>query len=251
MVRATWRPRTVAEMSRQKRRNSSMRESRTLKVGWSIAWLWIVVLLVLPNCSFHPAFVGGPGDNLDTGPEPRSSAIFCDIEMVLGRHCASATEKAMGIRLAEAALALNTGQSSNIALDDSPTALASCSGEPQAIVFRDAFPDGTLTCLNCGSVIGTTSYPDVNAACVARCEDFFGVPNEDGSLTPDNPPDPSVATFCAAHAHASTNFPLDSCFEDACTSGGTPNAGFADPRRVPEPVVWQDLIGVAAASNNL
>jgi hypothetical protein len=49
----------------------------------------------------------------------------------------------------------------------------------------------------------------------------------------------------------STNAPLDRCFADACSSGGTPTPGFVDPRRVPEAVVWQDLIGVSAAGNNL
>src|SRR3989475_9531709 len=103
MVRATSRRRTVAETGFQKRRVSSMRDTRKLKVGWSTWVRWAVVLLVLPNCTFH-AVSSGPGDNLKTGPQPRSTAIFCDIETVLpGRHCASETDKAMGIRLAAAA----------------------------------------------------------------------------------------------------------------------------------------------------
>jgi hypothetical protein len=209
-----------------------------------IGWYWVLGLLVLPNCTFNPGGLG-PGPNLWPGSTPRADAIFCDIEKPLGRHCASDMEKVLGIRLSEAALALNTGRTSSIGLDYSADALSRCSGEPEAVEFQGAFPEGFSVCVNCGGVVWTASYPDVNAACVARCEDFFGTTTSDGTIIPENPPDPSVVSFCTAHAKASTSFPLDGCFAGACSEAGTLNADFVDPRRTPEPVFWRDLIGVA------
>jgi hypothetical protein len=214
-------------------------------------WFWALALLVLPNCvDFHAGLVLPP--NLNPGSLPRTSTIFCDIEKPLGRHCASETEKITGVRFAAAAVALNAGlPGGNIGLDDSPDALARCNGEPEAATFQGQFPEGYSVCLNCSDVIGTAPYPDVNAACVAQCEDFFGTILDDGLVIPDNPPDPSVRAFCLSHARASTNFPLNDCFADACSPAGTLRQDFVDPRRNPEPVVWRDLIGVAASGGTL
>lgn len=227
-----------------------MRASLKPGHGWALtAWFWISVLLVLPNCSFEsPA--GSPGPNLDPGSMPRDSAIFCDIEKE--RHCASPTEKAMGIRLAAAAMALNTGQSgSNIGLDESPEARARCNGEPEAVIYYGAFPRGYASCVNCGEVVGSPQYPDANQACIAQCEDFFGSLAPDGTLIPDNPPVLANRIYCESHARASTNQPLGSCFAGACTAGGAERPDFADPRRIPEPVDWINLIGTTANGNNL
>jgi hypothetical protein len=214
----------------------------------SVGWFWVGVLLVLPNCSFHPGFVG-PGDNLSKGAAPHSSAIFCDIEA--SRHCSTAEERGMGIRLASAAVALNKGDSNPIGLDDSPAALARCGGVAEAVVFRGAFPEGFGVCLNCGDVIGTATYPDVNTACVAQCEDFVGTTASDGTIIPENPPSADTAAYCGSHAKASTNFPNDGCFAGACTTAGALDTAFPDPRRVPEPITWGDLVGVTAAGNTL
>ncbi len=215
-----------------------------------IGWFWAGVLLVLPNCGLNSTGTGPPltnPPNLNAGSAPRSDAIFCDIEKPLGRHCATAMEKTIGISLSDAAVALNEGRTSSIALDYSAASLANCGGEPEAVEFQGTFPEGLPVCVNCGEVItGVESYPDVNAACRARCYDFFGTTSSDGTLIPDNPPSPTNKAFCDAQAKASTNFPLDNCFAGVCGDGGTLIPGFFDPRRKPEPVIWADLIGTAA-----
>ncbi len=222
-----------------------MRDFLRRRVRWSIGWLWAAVaLLALPNCTFNVMGLGPLPRNLDPGPAPHTSTIFCDIVKNEGRHCATASEKATGVRLAAAAVALNTGQTSTIGLDESPAALARCGGEPEAVLFQGAFPEGYSVCLNCGTQIPAV-YPDANAVCVKQCEDVFT-----GSA-PVVPPPADTVTFCGLNAHASTNFPIGSCFADACTPGGMLRPDFADPRRVPEPVSWVDLIGVTPAGNNL
>ena len=67
----------------------------------SASWFWLVVLLVLPNCSLHE---GGlcpcPTFNFNPGPAPKSSVIFCDIEKMgtgfdnTARVCATAERRA-------------------------------------------------------------------------------------------------------------------------------------------------------------
>jgi hypothetical protein len=48
-----------------------MRDSLTSKLGWLyVGWLWVAVLLVLPNCTYHaPISSGGSGPNLDPGSD--------------------------------------------------------------------------------------------------------------------------------------------------------------------------------------
>src|SRR5688572_28787363 len=114
---------------------------RRLASGWCF---WALVLLILPNCSFDPSGLG-PALNLDKGPLPHTSAIMCDIEKFQGptRRCATPTDLAMRIPLANAAEALATGEASAIGLDFSPEAQAACgTGIPQAIDFQGSFPDG-------------------------------------------------------------------------------------------------------------
>lgn len=224
-------------------------KSRVCRLG--VWWLWVLVLLTLPNCVLPSQFRGGGlGPNLDPGSEPLSGAIFCDIEDVLGRRCATATDLATGVRLAAAAVALATGQTSNIGIDESPDARARCGGEPEAVLFRGPFPEGYSVCVNCLEIIPSV-YPDANMVCAVQCFDFFGTVQEDGTFVPQNPPDPLTIDFCASRARVSTNAPLDGCFADACTAAGTLLPGFVDPRRISEPVVWADLIGVTADANNL
>jgi len=212
--------------------------------GWFC--FWAAVLLILPNCGFSGS---GPDNNLNPGSSPHSAAIFCDIEMA--RRCATAEDLAMGTRLKSAAVALVAGlPGTTIGLDYSPAAVANCSGDPEAVVFQGAFPRGLSVCVNCGETIGVT-YPDANAVCQARCHDLFGATAADGTIFPTNPPTAETLAICAANAHASTNFPLNGCFEGACTTAGTLRTDFADPRRIPEPVDWVNLVGVSAAGGTL
>jgi hypothetical protein len=154
----------------------------------------------------------------------------------------------MGIRLAEAALALNTGMNSNIGLDESPEARARCDGQPEAVIFEAPFPDGLPVCVNCSTVFTPSGPADADAACQLRCQDFYGDTLADHSLLPAVPPTDDVRTFCA-HARAATNQPQNSCFAGACSLFGTPLPEFPpiDPRRTPEAVSWTDFIGTAAA----
>ena len=193
-----------------------------------VGWLWLVVILALPDCSFNPR-----------GMPPPFTAVFCDIQKPLaGRHCASADELSRGIRLAEAAVALNRGQTIDVAIDDSPDARGRCGGEPEALLFQGAFPEGQPVCVN--SLLSPPS-----SACAVPCQQYFGVVNAEGVLVPDSPPDPSVVAFCAqpAIAHLSTNVPLNPLgFAAGCTEGGKLVDDFADPRRSSDPVDW-DLDG--------
>ena len=220
----------------------------TSKVSWRrVGWCWAVAFLVLPNCSLDRRGIGG-GTNLNPGSLPRSSAIFCDIETNVARTCSTAEDRATGIPLGAAAVALNAGQSSGIGLDESPEALARCGGVPEVVHFANAFPGGTSACLNC-EVIGPPSatptpiYADANAACVAKCKD---VVRAEG---PTIPPPADVTAFCESHTHTSTNF--STCVADVCTNDGTPRADFVDPRRTADRVVWTDLVGVDALTNTL
>ena len=199
-----------------------------------------LAFLALPGCSV----LFSPGE--PPGAPPIADAVFCDV--VAERHCATADEQAVGIRLAAAAIALNTGQTGTVGLDDSPEARARCGGDPEAVAFRTAFPEGQPFCVNCGDSIGPAPAPFLTATdlCVNRCPEIVA-PGAD-------PPDQSVLEFCQENARTSTNFvpePPSRCFAGACTEGGALLADFADPRRTPEPIVWRDRIGVSAAGNDL
>jgi hypothetical protein len=221
-----------------------------LKAGlrrFAFAWFWALVLLALPNCGLEQGGLCNNNCNphLNAGDLPRDSAIMCDIEKYQGgtRRCATPQDLVIGIRLASAAEALVSGQASNVGLDYSPAAQTACgAGHPQAIDFRGSFPDGYVVCLNCGQVI-PVPHADATAVCVAQCQDL--VDNGGAPMPPD------VLAFCTANAHPSTHFPSSGCFANACSSGGLPRADFADPRRIPEPVVWTDFIGTAAVGSIL
>ena len=227
-----------------------MRDILTSRVKWSgLGWFgfWAFALLVLPNCGLVHATVGG-GTNVNRGSatDPRSSAVFCDIERPGDRPCATSEQIAMGVRLVSAATALASGQTSTFGIDDSPTARGNCVGEPEVVLFQGPFPEGSHVCLNC-SVIGPSPAPhaDANAVCVAQCLDLF-------SATDVNvPPSAAAVAFCATHARPSTNFPRSGCIDGACDMGGTLRTMFSDPRRNPEPVDWQNEIGVMATGGTL
>ena len=232
------------------------RAGRRLAVGW----FWPLVLAALPSCGFHSqAGVVPPNPNLNPGPAPHTSTVFCDIEkpadpsnLAAPRACATDAEIATGVRLTAAALALNTGSTSPVGLDYAAAALARCGGKPEAVHFFGTFPEGFSVCVNCGNETVRSNPPaDNNAVCAAQCEDFFGTTDATGTLFPANPPDPAVQAFCEQRAHAATNFPLTGCFDNACTIGGALDPAFVDPRRAPEPVAWRDLIRTSVVGTTL
>ena len=185
---------------------------------------------------------------------------MCDIPKPLSNHCSSATDRAMGIRMAGAAVALARNQKSTIGLDWSPEALSDCDGRPRAVDFYCAYPEGCPVCLNCG-VIGPSPlpYPDMDAVCADRCEDLFGDVEGAGAFVPDIPPDAGCPRLLPQHAKASTNIAaIDPCvnFElgAACSTAGAVSPGQSDPRRRPFAVHWRDRVGVVVsgvASNTL
>ena len=219
-----------------------MRMLSRVKLHWSSVgwfWFWAAALIVLPNCTLDRSGIVSPS-NVTRGDPPRTSAIFCDIERPLpattpatARRCATSTDLDEGIRLAEAAVALVAGRTTTIGLDFSPTALANCDGQPEAVEFQGSFPEGSPVCLNCG-VIGPAPDPHASnaAVCTALCLDLFAV--GDGNV----PPSAEATAFCATGARLATNFPATGCFDSACSTMGGVSATFDDPRRHPEPVDW-------------
>jgi hypothetical protein len=208
-------------------------------------WLLPLVLLAIPNC-YLPVGGLGPPPVFDPGPQPDSSAIMCDIPKPLppgSDGCANSMEVGLGMPLEHAAVALAQGEQSSIVLDLSQAAEAACGGFPKKLEFQGPFPDGYAVCLNCAAQI-PAHYADADAACVDQCIDLL---NHAGAPEPQG----GVDAFCHAKAHVSTNFDKNSCFDNACSGGGTLRSDFVDPRRAQEPVKWIDLIGTSATDNNL
>jgi hypothetical protein len=204
-------------------------------------WLVPLAYLALPNCGF--SVTTGRSQNLEPGPQPRTSVVFCDIERVLGRHCATQADLVSGVPLSRAAVDLVRRNSSVIGLDYSPEALARCGGGPEAVRFQCPFPNGCPVCVKCIDAMGPSPapYEDADAVCAAYCTDIFR------PGFPEIPPDPLVAAFCAERSHASTNAPIDDCQGGACTPAGALRADYDDPRRRPEAVRWRDGVGVATS----
>ena len=224
-----------------------------LSAGWF--WFWAVALLVLPNCTFDRSGSATPS-NVNKGTGDRTSAIFCDIEKPLpmtmpptARRCATDADVAAGIRLADAAVALVSGQSSmmGLGIDDSPAALLRCGGQPEVIEFQGPFPGGSHVCLDCGTAIGSgpTQHATTAAVCTALCLDLFSA--EDQNV----PPTAEAEAFCASAARLATNFPTSGCFDGVCSTTGGLITPFADPRRIPEPVDWINEVGVMAVGGSL
>jgi hypothetical protein len=205
-----------------------MRDFLKRRVGPPGGWLWVLVLLALPRCAQI-------ADIEDWSPASASTTlVFCDFPKPPpdGPQCIKPDEIDIGIRQASAAVALNTGQTLSITIDESEAALAACAattGGPQAVVFQGPFPQGLPGCADQG-------LTDANAFCVSLCK---------GEI--------SDAGFCSSNAHASTNVPLTG-FPGGCSVEGAPIPDF-DPRKNPEPVVWDwdpaNPNGVTPTGNDL
>ena len=187
----------------------------------SVGWLWVLALLALPGCA----------DIIGVEPwDPKTAfttLVFCDIPKpeTGGPVCAAGNE--MGtIRQNAAAVALTTGDTSNITLDESEDAHLLCIGQPRLVVFDSPFPQGLPTCVD--------PSIDAKTACVALCN--------------GESPDP-----VCSQARASTNVPAAG-FALGCNVEGVTNPLFVDPRLTPEKVVWdsdpQTFIGVSATPNS-
>jgi hypothetical protein len=217
-----------------------MRDSpRACSIRWRAGWILPLALLTLPNCA---QIVGVDEWTVQTpsGPLPRTSVVFCDIQQKLepdDNGCAKPEDVGMGVRLEAAATDLVSGQNSPLGLDYSDSALQACAGLPRKVLFQAPFPNGYPGCVNC-SEIGS-QYADATAFCVSKCVD----------LTKGD------SGFCSQPGvvKVSTNFVPDggACYADACLEEGTLKADFADPRQHPELVVWEDLVNVSASGSTL
>jgi hypothetical protein len=215
-------------------------KSKVARLG--IGWYWPLVLLALPAC-FLDATGLGTLPEFDPGQVPLADAIMCDIRTAEDPRCASQEEIDMGVRLEDAAIALTSGQH-GFALDFASAEAQSCPLGAMVVPFHGDFPNGLALCLNCGQQLGPSStYVDANAACVAKCKDLMN--------NSEIPAPGGIDAFCASNAHVSTNFPLHSCFEGACSDGGTFDLNYPDPRRNAELIMWNDTAGTSAAGNNL
>jgi hypothetical protein len=185
-----------------------------------------------------------PPETFQPGPDP-SDAILCQIPKPLADGddgCATPAEAAdpTNISLSEAATALVNGEFKSFALDFSDSAKLACGGLPKKIEFFGEFPDGLRVCINCGEQM-PDPYATLTKACVAKCEDLVA---QNGII-----PDEGASVFCAANATLATNH-QDTCYEGACTIGGSSNLAWPDPRKTPEPVKWTDHIGTQDGGTN-
>ena len=208
----------------------------------SAGWILPLVLLALPGCII-PAYEYIEGD-FDPGLTPRSSAIMCDIPKPASTQCATDDEIKLGINKTRAAVALANGERFDIGLDYSQESIDACGG-PRKTEYFGPFPDGYTVCLNCEGQM-PRPYVDGNAACIAVCKDL--IKQGEG---PE--PDVGVDVFCAEHARVSTNFDKNTCYDKACSDGGTPLSppDFVDPRRFPEPVKWVYEFGALVTGNTV
>lgn len=189
----------------------------------------VPLVLSLPGCSFERSDV-----NLPLGNPPRTSAVFCDVEAT--RHCSSADERLIGIDLARANEdGFWAGKSSRVGLDYSAAALAACGGQPKAVLYQDAFPNGTPVCVNpnAGSALTTDEI------CQRFCFDQGWI-DTDGNHYGCN--------FIAWHSRGA-----EAPFANACTDAGTLRPDFQDPRRVrpSHPVTWTAAVGVSVTGSDL
>lgn len=217
-------------------RDSLKTARRWLRVGW----FWPLALLALPVCGY-PDFQYGDPDAFDPGDPPQSGAIMCDIPIPVveeGADCADPSEVGTLAALESAAVLLNLGETRTPVLDFSSS--ATCGGQPRKVEFFGTWPDGLTVCLNCAQQIPAV-YADATAVCVAQCKDLVTV---DGSEPPGG-----ADAYCAVNAKVSTNFDGDPCFDDFCSTGGSPTYP-PDPRRPPENLVWTDPQGGVTIAGN-
>jgi len=202
---------------------------RSLRVNW----IWPLALLALPGCALSAGGIAPPlTSNLDPGPEP-SGVVFCQIEKPESRHCPADEQEIAdlvdaGFRLAAGAEALIVKATGTKVLDYSKI----CdNGLPQVVEFEGPFPEGLPVCVDCSARV-----PDGASAldvCIAQCED----------LTAPGVVPATAITFadCANRTSVAVNALEPTFCSGACSDAG---AAFVYERRIPDPVVWKNQVGV-------
>ena len=205
----------------------------------SAAWVLPAALVALPNCSFR-----SPG-SFPPSITPGTTLVPCDLRMLQTEpQCSQGLDLTGAVRRSEAAVALVQGTAGTmIGVDDSPATLARCGGQPEGLVFNQAFPSGTPVCVDPGSAGAGLTFVTSTDVCVHKCLDL--------KFTDES--DAAALAFCQERAAASTNVPADPnvLFANGCDVNGMPVPGFADPRRAGEPVEWTNLVGVDASGGHL
>lgn len=206
-----------------------------------LTWVLPLALLALPNCSSHtptpfPQFSFPSGTTL----------VPCDINLEIPeRHCSTAHELDVSVRLNDAAVGLVQGRRGvRWGIDDSPAALARCGGQPETILFSGEFPYGDLFCLDPAAVGPGKQFASSTAVCVEVCLELIGS---------SDPPSPVDLDFCQHRAQASTNVPADpnATFGGGCSTAGNPLRTFVDPRTSGEPTSWGNAVGVDTTGGNI
>jgi hypothetical protein len=192
-------------------------------------------VLVFHGCQFVFPHQGPP--NLPSPPPPPPSGtagLFCDVEAT--RRCATEADLREGVRISEPFReGFWISRSSRIGLDDSQEARIACSGRPQAIVFVDAFPNGSPVCVDPGVV--EANPESVRNTCIEWCDSRQLI---DGN---------GDVFFCR-----SITFPSNGAghpFPGACTEAGTLRGDFKDPRKPTIDVVWTGFEGAAQTGDVL
>jgi hypothetical protein len=204
------------------------------------AWVLPLALLALPNCDFHPSPF--PQLSIPSG----TTLVLCDINLEIPeRHCSTAHELDVSVRLTDAAVGLVQGERGvRYGIDDSPAALARCAGQPETILFSGEYPYGDQFCVDPAVVGPGNQFATTTDVCVEVCLELIGE---------SNPPSPVDLDFCQHRAQASTNVPADPnvSFGGACSPAGNPLRTFADPRFVGEPTTWTNATGVDTTGGNI
>lgn len=190
-----------------------------------------------PNCP--------PVEQFQMGSDPVTDKLMCEIREPVEKlvdSCATPADiaNAMILGMPQGATALAASKDSTIALDWSDSAKAICGGGPLKVTFLGAgkFPDGSPVCINATQQIPMV-YATPEKACRVKCQDLINAGN---GFKPAN-----VAQYCIDNTRVATNYSLAD-FANACSPGGTPIGNFPEPRRLPKPVKWIDLIGTAVGA---
>jgi hypothetical protein len=206
-------------------------------------------LMLLTGCVFT-----GLGSSEVEEYAPGMEGIFCYIDAGALDECASETEIAMGVDVADI---YNTGfwagRSSKYGLKYSPEADAKCGqGKPFKVHLQGAFPEGNPVCVDANKLFTVgpgKSMPEplsnlrakVTNTCKAWCREHKWV---DGDGNEYNCDSVSSQPFLPSQ----TFLPIP----NACTESKIFRADFQDLRRMkPKPVVWTAVSGVQVNSNGL
>jgi hypothetical protein len=207
-------------------------------------------LMLLTGCNYTPPPPYEPAAEYTPGME----GIFCYIDAAGLDECATETEIAMGVDVADINNAgFWAGRSSKYGLRYSAESDAKCGqGRPFRVLLQGAFPEGNPVCVDANKLFGVApgkSMPEpladlrakVTGACTAWCKQHEWIDADGNEYHCE-----SVASMYFLPSPAFLPVP------NACTESAIFRADFQDLRRMkPKPVVWTSAIGVQVTGNGL